>query len=173
MRLLPLLPDARRLALLPARLHHAFRGARPEAIRFAARAWLGAPLVRASLSLVGLRSTLRWVEASSRQARRRAHARGVGVEEGRALVRGAFRAQGAGGCLPQSLVQYLLHRRDGLPVRLVVGVKRPGPGSGIDAHAWVEAAEAGARPDDPSFVPLFASSPVTMEGTPIPPGQRV
>jgi len=91
----------------------------------------------------------------------------VGVEEGRALVRGAFRAHVVGGeCLDQSLVQYLLHRRDGLAVRLVVGVKRPDGGPGIEAHAWVEATgpdgghphapgEPGSAPEDPTFVPLF------------------
>jgi hypothetical protein len=79
------------------------------------------------------------------------------VDEGRALVRGAFRAHGAGGqCLPESVIQYLLHRRDGLSVRLVVGVKRPGPGSEVAAHAWVEVDEPSAQPDDPSFVSLFA-----------------
>jgi hypothetical protein len=155
MLLPPLLRDARRLVRL-GHLRARLRRARPEEIHFAGRAWLGAPLVRVSLALVGLPSTLRWVEASSRA--RVPRARAVGVEEGRALVRAAFRAQGAGGrCLPESVVQYLLHRRDGLAVRLVVGVKRPGSGAEMAAHAWVEADEPGARPDDPSFTPLFST----------------
>ena len=40
-----------------------FAALRPEERAFAARAWLAAPVVRASLALVGLKSTLRWVEA--------------------------------------------------------------------------------------------------------------
>jgi hypothetical protein len=157
MRPPPLLRAACRLA-----------GARPEARRFAVRAWLAAPLVQASLALAGLQATLRWVEAVPR-ARGRAAAGPVGVDEGSALVRGAFRVHVVGGeCLPQSVVQYLLHRRDGTAARMVVGVKRPEGGASIAAHAWVEAAEAGhdgrapqtgSRAQDPAFAPLFATGP--------------
>ena len=164
----PLLRAARRLAT-----------ARPEAQRFAARAWLGAPLVRVSLALIGLRSTLRWIEAvvamgDPERVPQPPPARPVGVvevDEGRALVRGAFRFHVVGGeCLHQSLVQYLVHHRDGLATRFVVGVKRsghdggdpqtPGDRSGIAAHAWVEDgdAEAPSRSVDPTFVPLFVSA---------------
>ena len=153
MVLQPLLHAARRLA-----------AARPEARRFAARAWVGAPLVRASLALVGLRTTLRWIEAAPPGRRGKAP---VGVEEGRALVRGAFRFHVvAGACLHQSLVQVLLHRRDGLAVRLVLGVKRPDTSPGIAAHAWVEGIDGEAcRPDDPSFAPIFVSAPASRDAS--------
>ena len=137
-----------------------FAAARPEARRFAARAWIAAPLVRASLGLVGLRSTLRWVEAAPTRGSARSSPSPITVDEGAALVRGAFRAHVVGGeCLPQSVVQYLLHRRDGLGVRLVIGVQRvqpppqPGHGGPIAAHAWVEAEAppAGAS----TFSPIF------------------
>lgn len=121
----------------PSLLHAVKRlaDAGPEARRFALRAWLGAPVVRASLSVAGLARTLRWVEAVAPRAQRPG---AVGVEEGEALVRAVFRRHFVGGaCLPQSLVQYLLHRRDGLPVRFVVGVQRVERGA-VDAHAWVE-----------------------------------
>lgn len=143
MHLPPLLRAARR-----------FAASRPEARRFALRAWLGAPLVRASLALVGLRSTLRWIEAAP-PARRR-DARLVDVEEGRDLVQGAFRAHVVGGeCLPQSVVQYLLHRRDGLAVRFVVGVKREEDDGTIAAHAWVDAGEHHGDADE--FAPVFVA----------------
>ncbi len=152
-----------------------FAASRPEARRFAARAWIGAPVVRASLAVGGLRPTLRWIEAiSGRATVRRAFP--VDVTEGSSLVGGAFRAHVVGGeCLPRSLVQYLLHRLDGQPVRFVMGVKRVGadaltaggpaihdggdphpPASAIAAHAWVEAGEA-AVDGAPAFAPLFAT----------------
>jgi hypothetical protein len=143
--------------------------------------------VQASLALVGLRSTLRWIEAvepasgSQRSGSRwgprpRAPGRGappIGVAEASILVRGAFRAHVVRGeCLPQSLVQYLLHRRDGLSVRFVVGVRRAGPvppghGAAIAAHAWIEddsgtgdavaSSPTPLTPTPPAFAPLFVS----------------
>ncbi len=139
----PLLRAARRLA-----------GLRPEARRFAARAWLAAPLVRGSLALLGLRSTLQWVEAAPGGPR--PDAPRIGVSEGSVLVRRAFRAHVVGGeCLPQAIVQYLLHVRDGVPARLVVGVRRPERGL-LEAHAWVEADDL--QPDStPPFGPIFVA----------------
>jgi hypothetical protein len=139
-----LLRAARRLAAI-----------RPEARRFAVRAWLAAPVIRGSLALVGLRSTLRWVE--SLPAKQANDGSLVGVDEGRTLVQGAFRAHVVGGaCLERSLVQYLLHRRDGLPVRLVLGVKPPTEGE-LDAHAWVEAHASPPPAEGRDFVPLLVS----------------
>lgn len=139
----PLFPALRRLAI-----------ARAEARRFAARAWLGAPLVRASLAAAGLGRTLRLIEALP--ARRSPRPRPVGPEEGAALVAGAFRHHFVGGaCLPQAVLQYALHRRDGVPARLVVGVQRPGDGRSLAAHAWVEAE---ASPESGAFTPLFVHS---------------
>jgi hypothetical protein len=144
------------------RAFHRLVVARPEARRFAARAWLGAPLVQASLATAGFRRTLRlitWFGSGS------APRRPVGPEEGASLVAGAFRLQlgklGKGACLPQALLQYALHRRDGVPVRLVVGVRRPDDGRALSAHAWVEAEPRGerspiARAARPArFTPLF------------------
>jgi hypothetical protein len=90
---------------------------------------------------------------------------GVGVGDGERLIGGVFRYHFVGGdCLPQSVLQYLLHRRDGLPVRFVVGVRRDGQ---LAAHAWVEDAREGR--DDASFAPLF-----TIGGDPpYPPAQPV
>ncbi len=80
----------------------------------------------------------------------------VAVSEGGALVGGVFRAHVVGGtCLPRSVVQYLVHRRDGVPARLVVGVRRQDEGPAIEAHAWVEAGEGGTG--DHRFAPLFAT----------------
>jgi Transglutaminase-like superfamily len=131
----------------------------PEARRFALRAWFGAPLVRASLALAGLQATLRWIEAVpvTRRARDR-----VGVAEGERLIHGVFRHHFVGGeCLPRSVLQYLLHRRDGLPVRFIVGVRRDdrqptlAPRGGLAAHAWVEDGhEAGASS---AFTPIFVA----------------
>ncbi len=137
---------------LPSQAARRFAAQAPEARRFALRAWLGAPVVRASLALAGLQATLRWVEALPLTRRTR---RPVGVAEGEALVAGAFRHHLFGGeCLPRAVLQYLLHRRDGVPVRLVVGVQRPTGGT-IAAHAWVEDGHDGR--DRPSFVPLFVA----------------
>jgi hypothetical protein len=129
----------------------------PEARRFALLGWLGAPVVRASLGLVGLRTTLRWVEAIP--TRRRASRR-VGVADGKRLVDGVFRHHLVGGqCLPRSVLQYLLHRREGLPVRLVVGVQRRGDGSapGFAAHAWVEGRAERGGAAEAAFAPIFAT----------------
>ena len=140
---------------------HRFVVARPEARRFAAKAWLGAPLVQASLATAGFRRTLRlitWISGGSAPLRRRRR-RPVGPEEGASLVRGAFRFQlGKGACLPQALLQYGLHLCDGVPVQLVVGVRRPEDGQALAAHAWVEAAPRGERiraMPPAGFTPLF------------------
>lgn len=145
------------------RAFHRFVVARPEARRFAARAWLGAPLVQAALATAGFRRTLRlitWLGGASLPGkRRRQPVDSVEPEEGAALVAAAFRFQPvAGACLPRALVQYALHLRDGVPARLVVGVRRPDKGRKLAAHAWVEALPRGERPaaarPEP-FTPLF------------------
>src|SRR5262249_10530870 len=128
---------------------------RSEARRFAARAWLGAPLIRASLSAAGLKRTLRLIEGLP--GPRRPRRSPVDPTEGRALVEGAFRHHFIGGaCLPQALLQLALHRRDGVPARLVVGISRPGDGRALDAHAWVEAdCPTGGAEQSPPFAPIF------------------
>ncbi len=118
----------------------------PETRRFVAEAWLGAPLVELSVALLGLRRTLSWIEAAAPRPR----GRSVGVEEGEGIVNAVYRAHFVDGrCLPQSLLQYWLHRRDGTRARFVMGVRRPGGSSTdpIEAHAWVEPVrDAGAPP---------------------------
>jgi hypothetical protein len=111
-------------------------------------------LIRGSLALAGFRSTLRWVEAGT--TLRTSDVGLVGVDEGRTLVEGVFRVHVVGGaCLERSLVQYLLHRRDGLPVRLVLGVKHDD--GDLDAHAWVEAQTPSTGAEGRGFVPLLVS----------------
>jgi len=127
---------------------------RPEARDFAARAWLGAPVVELSLAVAGLRRTLGWIEAFPVSAEPRHEA--VSVKEGERLVRGAYKAHIFGGrCLSRSLVQYLLHRRDGTSARFVVGVRRPE--STLDAHAWVEGASD--PPANPEFQSILVAGP--------------
>jgi len=147
------------------------RGARAGALRdflaapvrgagFLARAWAAIPVVELSLRVLGYKRTVAWIEAVPA---RRYSARGSSVVLGERLVRGAYRAHVfRGGCLPRSLVQYLLHRRDGTGARFVVGVRRPAHdpnetrGPGIEAHAWVEPPDF-APPATGGFAPLFQS----------------
>ncbi len=146
MKLADLLHAARRLVQ-----------AGPEGRAFAARAWLAAPVIQGSLTLLGLRTTLRWVEAIPAGKRRRGT---PGVREGEALVRGAFKVHVVKGeCLPRSLVQLLVHRRAGLPARLVVGVHRPALGERLEAHAWLEDPAEPTGAADPHFAPLLVVEP--------------
>ncbi|MEZ4300274.1 MAG: lasso peptide biosynthesis B2 protein [Polyangiaceae bacterium] len=85
----------------------------------------------------------------------------MSTELGERLVAVAYRAHLLRGtCRPRSLVQYLLHRRDGTPARFVVGVRRPAANDGgpsrIEAHAWVEGAETAPAAAD-AFSPIFES----------------
>jgi hypothetical protein len=121
----------------------------PEVRRFVLRAWGAAPLVEASLGLLGLAKTLRWVEWLPTGAKREG---AVDVAAGERLVGAAYRAHLLrGACLPRSLTQYLLHRRDGLAARFVVGVRSDAPG--VRAHAWVESPESPAP--DRGFAPIL------------------
>jgi hypothetical protein len=63
------------------------------------------------------------------------------VEEGAGLVGAVYRRHLVRGrCLPRALLQYALHRRDGVEARLMVGVKKPD--GDFAAHAWVEATDS-------------------------------
>jgi hypothetical protein len=140
-----------------------FAAARPEARRFVARAWLGAPLIEASLAATGLGRTLRlisWAARGPARLPRRKRHRPVGPEEGATLIAGVFRHHLVrGACLPQALLQYALHMSDGVPARLVVGVRRPSADEDqrpLAAHAWVEAEplpECGSAPS--RFAPIL------------------
>lgn len=140
------------------------------------RAWAAIPVVELSLRVLGYKRTLAWIEAVPEKAPPAREAgqslpgdvqqslpRGASVFLGERLVRGAYRAHTfRGGCLPRSLVQYLLHRRDGTRARFVVGVRRPTPvpnetrGPGIEAHAWVETNDF-VPPATATFASLFQS----------------
>jgi hypothetical protein len=126
--------------------------------RFAARAWLLAPLVEGSLTTLGMQRTLRVLEAlfqvapapdPDMPAAGRA-GQLVDAAYGCHLLRGA--------CLPRALIQYGLMRRGGHHVRFVIGVNND---AGFRAHAWVESTIAGkgaarGRPaTDVSFEPLM------------------
>lgn len=132
----------------PARSLRRLLAQRGEARRFAAKAWLAAPAVEASLALLGLRRTLDWIEAISTRART-PPAGAVGLGEGARLVEGVYRAHFVDGrCLPRSLLQYWLHRADGVPARFVVGVRRQSSGpEPLEGHAWVEPPEGSAAVD--------------------------
>lgn len=128
---------------------------------FLARAWAAIPIVEVSLRVLGYQRTLGWIERvpSGRSGGK------TSLILGERLVAAAYRAHPTrGDCLPRSLVQYLLHRRDGTGARFVIGVRRPGRdvplaandpgGARIEAHAWVEGA-AGAPEAAQSFAPIF------------------
>jgi hypothetical protein len=133
---------------------------RAEALRFASRAWPCAFVVQGSLAALGLRRTLRWIEAvPARRGGPRFDA--VTVVEGAQLVDRVYRVHAVrGACLPRSLLQYLLHRRDGVRARLILGVRRRrgDAAGGLEAHAWVEAPAASAQtsPRD-AFASLLVS----------------
>lgn len=145
-----------------ASLLHRWRQLGAEERRFTARAWLAAPVVELSLAALGLRRTLAWVEALP--ARRRRTSAFVEVGAGERLVRGAYAVHFVRGkCLPRSIVQYALHRRDGAAARLVIGVRRGRASgdpdadvAGLSAHAWVEAAGGPPRHAD-DFAPILVA----------------
>lgn len=132
-----------------------FRELSPEGRAFVARAWLAVPVIELSLAVAGVRGTLAWIERVPEAASAPAP---TTVDDGGRLVRAACRRHPlAGACLSQALLQYLLHRRDGVPARLVIGVKRER--ADLDAHAWVEAPSAAtdAAPAQP-FAPILVRS---------------
>lgn len=126
-------------------------GSMVRTLRFGVAAWLSAPFVELALARWGVRRTLRWVEMLSKR-RRPPRGEPISVESGARAVHRAYRFHFLRGqCLPRSVVQYGLHRAEGLPVRFVIGVKPPGEGE-LEAHAWVERLGEESAPGD--FVPL-------------------
>ena len=117
---------------------------RPEAVRFGAFAWLAAPTVALALATLGFEQTLRTIERLPQSRPRRAGA--LGLDEAVAAVAWAFRLHIGlrGQCLERALVQYALHRLDGVPAQLVIGVRREHD-RGVNAHAWVEVPGAAPR----------------------------
>ncbi len=127
---------------------------------FFVRAWSATFVVEASLRSLGYRRTVEWIEQQKRPSKK-----GVSVALGARLVTVAYKMHVfRGGCLPQSLVQYLLHQRDGTEARFVVGVRRgtsvrnppvhsgaTRPLANVQAHAWVE----GEDETSLGFSPIF------------------
>ena len=132
----------------------------PEERWFAIRAWVWAPAIEASLAIAGLQRTMELLSRARAALPKRSRRDAVTVEAGRRLVTNVYSAHLVrGACLPQSVLQYWLHQRDGTAVRLVLGVRRPGSGEGtphsgdgLEAHAWVEASDISEASD---FVPLY------------------
>jgi hypothetical protein len=138
----------------------------PAERRFLALAWLLAPPTSALLAMAGFGSALSWVRSTSREVHEEPDGL-VSVERGEELVRIAFdRALSTRGCLPRSVVQFLLHRWLAPAPKLVIGVKREAvplvkdsPTEllwSLDAHAWIERAEGPAR--SLGYVPILAFS---------------
>jgi hypothetical protein len=121
---------------------------------FLVRAACLAPIVELSLASVGLQRTRGWLDELPRaRSVARVARQPCSLHEAERAVGRAFRIQPwlAGRCLARALVQYALHRRDGIRARLVIGVRRPREAE-LDAHAWVEAPDGPARyPHAPIF----------------------
>ena len=127
--------------------------------QFELRAWLAAPWVESSLAGLGLARTLAWIEALSPLGTGSEPAvEGVNVARGSHLIDVAYRGHLLlrGTCLPRSLLQYLLHRRDGRGVKLVIGVRTED-----HAHAWIEEPNAAHSTHAEHFAPIFDTSSTT------------
>lgn len=129
---------------------------------FFMRAWALIPVVHGSLRWLGFDKTVRWVERVPVRKKLFGGAvkKGVSPELGERLVAMAYRVHAiSGNCLPRSLVQVALHRRDGTPANFVVGVRKVGANdreaSRIEAHAWVERP---GRREHVGFGPIFNSA---------------
>jgi hypothetical protein len=132
--------------------------------RFAALAWLFAPPASAFVRDGGFKRAIEGLERTAPLAVERANP-SISVERGEALVTSAFARQlCTRSCLPQSLVQFVLHRWFGPTPRLVIGVRRDATatfgGGDLDwsltAHAWVEECDGPTR--DIGFVPILSFS---------------
>ena len=122
-------------------LASAFRLTREER-RFVALAWLLAPVVTLLLRRFGFKKTVAIVRERVALGHRHGST-SVPVDRAEALVARVFRLTLAhDSCLPRSIVQLAVHRRNGDNVKLVIGVRRDGRfgDSDIDfeGHAWVE-----------------------------------
>jgi hypothetical protein len=117
--------------------------------RFAAGAWLLAPVVTLLLRRFGFQKTVEIIrdrvpfgEVGGEPI--------VSVERAESLVARAFRLTLAhDSCLPRAVVQLALHRKHGDRVKLVIGVRRDGHFGDreldFEGHAWVEAADGPRR----------------------------
>ncbi len=136
---------------------------------FAARAWLLAPVVESALTAFGVATVVRTIGRIGRiegptllcPSRRR-----VAVADGARWVDRAYALHWASGrCLPRAAVQHALHRMDGTPSYLVIGVRRGRTcGSELDAHAWVREGAPDAHGDFAEI--LVAGRDVVRTSTP-------
>ena len=127
---------------------------------FAAVAWVLAPPVGILLRVVGFERLSPLIGALP-VSPRRTRGSAVDVERGEALVGRVFaRSLIKPGCLPQSVVQCLVHRLSGREVDLVIGVRKPGrvphEAAEFEAHAWVE--ERRGEPRDGGHAELWRSA---------------
>ena len=136
----------------------------PAERRFAALAWVFAPPASALVRDGGFKRAIEGLERTTPLAVERGDA-SISVERGEALVASAFARQlCTRSCLPQSLVQFVLHRWFGPAPRWVIGVRRDAStaftGDALDwslaAHAWVEERDGPAR--EVGFVPILSFS---------------
>lgn len=131
--------------------------------RFAIAALLAAPAVLERLERDGLRSALTAVESGSQRtidlARRLAGR--LSPDEARRAVAWAFRRAPhlEGECLQQSLVQYALQFESDGDHQFVIGVRNDG--SGVGAHAWVQARETPAEGEP--FAAILTQQPELQE----------
>ena len=102
-------------------------------------------VVHGSLALAGYVRTRRWVERLSAGGTRR-KATSDDLQAARRLAQLAAIAGRRGPvqatCLRQALVLHGWLRRRGLNPEIVIGVRRDGDASALDAHAWVELEDA-------------------------------
>jgi hypothetical protein len=126
-----------------------------EELRFTARAAMLAPWLEASLGALGLQRTLDLLERMTPLGARLHPLEG---QRAALAVERAFRGQPwlPGKCLVRALVQYGLHRRDGVRATLHVGVRRGGNRE-VEAHAWVEPP---ALESDAGYESILTRSPV-------------
>ena len=101
---------------------------------------------------VGLRGVLQRIDDCS--ARRLASDGHAAFSDAAACVSRAYRwSPLPDTCLRRALVQYWMHRREGVAARLFIGVKRAA--AQLEAHAWLEyegVANDGTRPAEFSVV---------------------
>jgi hypothetical protein len=104
-------------------------------LKFAAQAWLLAPLIETSLLTLGVKRTIKGIEFLFR-AKTPSTPDTPHAQRAEQLVNAAYRRHLLRGeCLPRSLVQFSLMRRAGKHVRFVMGVNTH---EDFRAHAWVE-----------------------------------
>ena len=116
---------------------------------FVGAAWLFAPVVELSVRQLGLKRTLRWIEALPQAPARHTC---IPTERARSLIDLAYAGHRLSGkCLERSVLQYGLQRAE--DARFVLGVRNDR--ETFEAHAWVE--RRGVPTDDPAcegFQPL-------------------